>query len=426
MMDSVPSDPAVRLPEPGPLAGHWSLHPSVVYLNHGSFGATPSIVLEAQSRYRERMEQEPVRFFMRELWGGLDRVRGAYAEQCGGDAHDYVMLHNATHAAATVFENRTFEPGDEILVTNHGYPACTNNAHRAALRSGARVVEATIPFPVGSNNEIVEAVQSRVSDRTRLAMLDHVTSPTGLVLPIERLVRELESRGIDTLVDGAHAPGMLEVDLGSLRPAYYTANAHKWFCAPKGSALLWVRPDLQEGFRPLALSNYARGEPFNHPTPRSRFNIEFDYAGTDDVSAFLATPDAIQFVGMMLPGRWPEIRERNRSLALEARSLLARRLGVELPAPDGMIGSIATVPLPRHEPDRAKRLADRPSLYGDPLQDALVERWRIQVPVWSHRDPGTGERTRFVRLSAQLYNAIGQYEYLAEALETELERERSL
>lgn len=405
----------------------------MVYLNHGSFGATPRIVLEAQRAIQDRLEAEPVHFFLRDLFDEIDRTRAAFADQCGADPGDYVMLRNATHAVATVLHNQRFEPGDELLTTTHAYPACVNNLQRAAERDGATVVQARLPFPVASEDELFHAVIDRVTPRTRLAMLDHVTSPTGLVLPIERLVAALDKRGVDTLVDGAHAPGMLEIDLGAMRPAYYTANAHKWFCAPKGCAFLYVRPDKQPAIRPLALSNHARGAPFNHPTQRSLFNLEFDYAGTDDPSAWLAVPAAIDFLSGLFPGGMPALRSHNHDLAIAGRGMVCERLGLDPPAPEAMVGSIATVLLPDLEPELAERLASTPATYLDALQDALVENHRIQIPVWSFRSPqrGGGDElgggiTRLIRLSAQSYNTPAQYEYLAEALAIELDAERRL
>ncbi|MEO0511497.1 MAG: aminotransferase class V-fold PLP-dependent enzyme [Planctomycetota bacterium] len=415
--------PRPSLPPRSRFAQHWTLDPDVVFLNHGSFGATPRVVQEAQARWRSRLEAEPVRFMVEDLFDEMNAVRAAFAERCGGDAADYVMVHNASTAVATVLSNLSFEPGDELLTTTHGYRACVNNLHRTAERWGARVIEAPLPWPCPSPDAAFDAVVSRVTDRTRFAMLDHVTSPTALVLPVDRLVGELDRRGIDTLVDGAHAPGMLPVDLSRTRPAYYTANAHKWFCAPKGSAFLYVRPDRQEDFRPLVLSNDARSvEPAFLPQ-RSRFNHEFDYAGTDDPTAWLATPDAIRFLAGLLPGGFDELMPTNRSLALGARRLVAARLGVDLPCPEEMIGSIATVPLPSYPAETAERLARRPTRYADALQDALLERHRVQVPVWSVQQPD-GTRLRFVRLSAQLYNTIDQYAYLADALVEEIGAER--
>ena len=414
------------LPEPATLSTHWTLDPGTVYLNHGSFGACPDRVMAARADYLRRIESEAVRFFTQDLFTEMNRVREALALFCGGAAQDYVMLQNATHAVATVLSNIDLSPGDRVLVTEHEYPACVNNIRRHAERFGAAVDVAPVAFPIESAGGVVESILDHVTPRTRLALISHVTSTSALALPITEIVRELAARDIDTLVDGAHAPGMLDVDLDSIGAAYYTANCHKWLCAPKGSALLHVRRDKQRGFRPLALSNFAKSPSFAHPaTPRSFFNLEFDYTGTDDRTAIMCIPDAINCVGSLLPGGWPEVRRRNREMVLAARQRACNSLGVALPAPDDMIGSIASVPLPSHGPDADARLAERPSRFIDALQDRLVDEWRIQIPVWNLAGPD-GSRTRFVRLSAQLYNSNAQFDYLSEALRTELERERAL
>lgn len=418
------------LPTPSPLAKHWTLDPSWVFLNHGSYGGTPRAVLEEQTRWRGLLESEPVAFFVERHEGVMDEVRAALAGFVHCDAADLALIPNASTGVATVAANLKLNPGDEILISAHEYPACQNSLRQAAARHGSLVTYATIPFPCPSPEAVIQAYIDQVTPRTRLALVSHVTSPTGLVLPVERLVRELAGRGIDTLVDGAHAPGMVPaLNLRELGAAYYTANCHKWICSPKGSAFLWVRPDRQAGFRPLVLSNNAE-----KPKPgRSQFLTEFDYQGTSDYTSAYSIPKAIDFLGREIGGAlgqpvvsgdlrvgWQAIMNHNHELCLKGRDLLCRRLGISPPAPDAMIGSICTMILPAHDPARQARLAARPSKYHDALQDALLANHRIQVPVWGL----AGRPERFVRISAQAYNAIGQYEYLADALASELEAER--
>jgi isopenicillin-N epimerase len=249
---------------------------------------------------------------------------------------------------------------------------------------------------------VAEAVLARVGPRTRLALVDHVTSPTGLVLPIERMVRDLEARGVDVLVDGAHAPGMVPLDLDALGAAYYTGNCHKWICAPKGSAFLHVRRDHQKGVHPLVVSHGA-----NSPrTDRSPFRLEFDWTGTADPTAYLTVPEAIRYMGSLLPGGWPALMAHNRQLALAARDRLVAALGVQAPAPDSMIGSLAAVPVP------PGYYPAGPPRTRDPLQAALFDRYRLELPVFTW--PALA--CRILRVSAQLYNASGDYERLAAAL----------
>lgn len=402
------------LPQPSPLASHWLLDPQVVFLNHGSFGACPRAVLDAQVRYRVEMEREPVRFFVESFDGRMDAVRAVLGPFVGAAPGDITPVPNATTGVATALENARLGPGDEILINDHEYPACCNAARRMAARRGATVVSATLPFPVRSEDEIVAALLERVSPRTKVALVSHVTSSSGLVLPAARIVRELKARGVETVLDGAHAPGFLaELAVAGYGAYAYAANCHKWICSPKGSAVLHVRPDAQEGFRPLVLSNFAE-----KPKPgRRQFHTEFDYTGTMDVSAWLSIADAIAFMGGLLPGGWAESMRRNREMVLRARRLLCETLGAPPPCPDEMVGCTATLIIPTPTA-KWQTLMTRPSRYHDALQDALIDRHGIQVPVWN-----VGGRVRVLRISAQLYNSWEQYEHLASALREELARE---
>ena len=387
-----------------PLAGHWDLDPGIDFLNHGSFGACPRSVLEEQQRLRQQLERQPVEFFVRRLPGLLDAARERLASFLGADPENLVAVSNATTGVNTVLRSLEIGPEDELLVTDHEYNACRNALDFVCQRSGARAVVARVPFPLSSADDARDAILGAATGRTRLALIDHVTSPTGMILPVEELVRSLAGRGIDTLIDGAHAPGMLPLALDELGSAYYTGNCHKWLCAPKGAGFLHVRPDRRERIRPLVISHGA-----NTPRPgRSRLHDEFDWTGTDDPTPFLCLPAAIEVMGSLVEGGWPEIRRRNRELALEARSSLAAALGIAPPCPDGMIGSLATLPLPDGDP-----AGGPPALLDtDPLQHALLREHRIEVPVLAWPAPPG----RVIRVSAQLYNSVEQYGRLAEAL----------
>jgi len=385
-----------------PFASHWTLDPDVVFLNHGSFGACPTPVLEAQRELQARLEREPVQFMAREWEPRMDEARAALAAFVGADPEGLAFVSNATGGVNTVLRSLTFSSGDEILVIDQGYNACQNAARFAAERAGARLVVARVPFPLTRTEEITDAILAGVSPKTRLAVIDHVTSATGLVLPIEAIVRGLDGKGVDCLVDGAHAPGMVPLALDALGAAYYTGNCHKWICTPKGSAFLYVRKDRQHLVHPLVISHGA-----NAPRDdRSRFRLEFDFTGTQDPTAWLVIPEAIRFMGSLLPGGWDELRARNRALALRARAILCDALAIAAPAPESMIGSIATVPLP---PDPAA--TDLPPLATDRM-GVLFERYRIEVlaSVWP-KSPG-----RVLRVSAQIYNEEAQYMRLAAAL----------
>jgi isopenicillin-N epimerase len=382
---------------------HWLLDPDVAFLNHGSFGACPRPVLEYQAELRARLERQPVQFFVRDLEGLLDEARAALAGFLGAKPADLAWVANATTGVNAVLRSLALEPGDELLTTDHEYNACRNVLEFVAERAGARVVVAALPFPIAGPEEALAAILARVTPRTRLALIDHVTSQTGLVLPVGRIVAALRERGVETLVDGAHAPGMLPLELTALGAGYYTGNCHKWLCAPKGAAFLYVRPDLQPGVRPAAISHGAN----SLRRDRSRFLLEFDWVGTGDPTACLAVPEALRFMGGLLPGGWAALRRHNQARVLEGRDLLCRALDVAPPCPDEMIGSLASLPLPDGDG------APPPSaLYADPLQDRLLAEYGIEVPVI----PWPAPPRRLVRISAQIYNRRGDYRRLAEAL----------
>lgn len=404
----------------------------MVFLNHGSFGACPKNVLQAQQSHRNSVEARPVRFYCHGIFEGLDRSRRAIASLVGGKPEDFVFLNNATTAVATVLDNiargvglaeaKPLGPGDEILVNTLEYPACLNNIERLAERTGATIIRAEIPWVMQdaehTPGSIYEQIIARISNRTRLCLLSLIASPTGMVMPARRLIAELRRRGVATLLDAAHGPGAIDLDLDTLGAEFTTSNCHKWLCTPKGAAFLHVRPEHQPRFRPLCLSNHANAP--EGAKGRSRFNLEFDYMGTDDVTARLTIADAIDLVPKAANRDWPGIITHNRDLALAARDCVLERLGTTKPASDEMVGPLACVPLPEVEPERLARLAARPTRYNDALQDALLERHSIQIPVW------TSGRTRCLRLSAQVYNTIEQYRYLAEAVAEELDRESKL
>jgi isopenicillin-N epimerase len=393
-------------PEPSPFARHWDLDPTVAFLNHGSFGACPRIVLEQQRDLRARMERNPVQFLHRDLEGLLDEARGSLAAFVGCDPADLAFVANATMGVNTVLRSLDFAAGDEILVTDHEYNACRNAVDFVAARAGARVVAAPLPFPIAGPTAVVDAVLAHVTPRTRLLLIDHVTSPTGLVLPVRELVQALAARGVDTLVDGAHAPGMVPLRLDELGAAYYTGNCHKWLCAPKGSALLHVRRDRQQRIRPLSISHGANSPRLD----RSRFRLEFDFTGTDDPTPFLCIDAAVRFLDGLLPGGMPALQAHNRELALRARDRLCAAIGSPPPAPDALLGSLAAIPLP---PTAAPAL---PPFGEDPLQAVLRRQHAIEVPVMRWPAP----RLRLLRISAQIYNSMPQYDHLAACLAAEL------
>lgn len=389
------------------LRRHWSLDPAVSFLNHGSFGACPIPVLETQARLRARIEAEPVRFMMREFEPLLHEALAALGAFVGAAPDDLAFVGNATTGVNAVLRSLVFSPGDEILTTDHAYNACGNALDYVARRAGARVVVARIPYPIADAAQVVDAILGAAGPRVRLAMLDHVTSATALVLPIAQLVAALAARGIDTLVDGAHAPGMVPLALDSLRAAYYVGDCHKWLCAPKGVGFLYVRRDRQEGLMPTTISHGANSK----RKDLSRFRLLFDWTGTADPSAALSVPAALAFLPSLAREGWPGIMAANRALALRARDILCETLGLDAPAPEGMLGSLAAVVLPGAP-------ADATDGQIDPLQESLWQEERIEVPVFPWGDPAM----RILRVSVQIYNSSQEYERLARAVHERVAR----
>lgn len=386
-----------------PLSEHWLLDPAVTFLNHGSFGACPREVLAVQAEWRARMEREPVRFFLCDLPRLLDDARAVVAAFVGADPEGLAFIRNATAGVNAVLRSLRCSPGDELLVTDHAYPAVRNAVEYVAGRFGARVVVAPVPFPGTTADQVIESVRSRVTRNTRIAVIDHVTSQTGLVLPAARLVEALQADGVDVLLDGAHAPGMLPLAVDALGAAYYVANLHKWVCAPKGVGFLHVRADRRASLHPLSISHGHRFD----AQEQSRYRLEFDWTGTDDPSPWLSVPAAIDTMAKLVPGGWPAIRKHNHDLAVLARRVLCDALGVPAPCPEDLLGAMAAVPIP---PGDGR--PPRTPLSIDPLQEALFAEHAIEVPVVTWPAPPA----RVLRISAQLYNTAAQYTRLADAL----------
>ena len=395
-------DARMSLPSRSDLAHHWPLDPQTVFLNHGSFGATPSEVLEEQGRLRGLLERDPVRFFEREYSDMWDESRSAVARMLNADVDGMVFVSNATQGVNTVLRSLDLEPGDEIIVPDHSYQACWNAVDYVTRRSGAKTVVVEIPFRVEDPKQVIDLIMEAVTERTVLALIDTVTSPTGSRMPFEELTNRLQSRGVDVLLDAAHGPGIVPIDLSRLEPAYCVGNFHKWTCSPKGSAFLHIRKDRKDLIHPL---NISHGFSFEG-TAQEKFEFEFAWPGTQDPTPWLCIPKAMSFMEELVDGGWPEIMRRNRDLALQGRNLICDALGTTPPVPDTMVSALASVEVPTDEE------VGPMSLDGDPFHNYLLDEYSIQVPVmpWRHHD------TKYIRISAQLYNHIDEYRYLADAL----------
>lgn len=362
----------------------WELRPDVAFLNHGSFGAVPRRVSACQERWRKRIEAEPVEYLGRRMPGLVEEAKRPVAKLLGMKVEDFGLVTNATEGVNAVLRSLRFERDDELLTTDHVYNAVYKAMLNVAEMAGARVIKAPVALPVVGAEQVVEAVMSRVTDRTKLVVIDHATSPTALIFPVERIVKLCAARGVDVLVDGAHAPGMLPLDIESIGAAYYAGNLHKWVCAPRGCGFIWVRKDRRELIHPCVVSHdYGNG-----------LQKEFNWQGTRDFTAWLALPAAVSFLTEL---GWDEVRRHNHNLAKWGRQLIEERLSAAPIAPTKMMGSMGAVLLPR-------------GIDGMKLQQPLYDQFRIEAPFM------VNEGLHFVRVSAHLYNRPEDYERLADAL----------
>jgi isopenicillin-N epimerase len=374
----------------------WTLDWSWLHVNHGSFGAAPRAVLEMQQDWRRRMEAEPGRFMFRVLPEGLRASAERLGAFIGAASEDIVPVENATAGCNAVLRSLRLTAEDEVLVLAHGYRAVRNTVRYVTERAGARVTEASVPFPRPQPAAIVAAIAAALTPRTRLAVIDHITSATALILPVEEIVALCHSAGVPVLVDGAHGPGQVPLDLRALGADWYVGNGHKWLCAPKGCAFLWAAPERQTDLHPVTISHWLG----------QGFRAEFEWTGTGDRSAFLCLGTAIDF-HHQLGGR--ALMARNAALAAEAVSLLCRRLDTERGTEAAMAGAMGVVRLPIAGPATQERAAE--------LRERLLD-LRVDAPlvflggaVW-------------LRISAHAYNEIEDYERLAEILDTVISDQR--
>ncbi len=375
----------------------WDLDPQVTFLNHGSFGAVPRPVQAAQARWRRELEAQPVDFLARRLPALLEGVRARVAMWLNADTEGLAFVANATTGVATVLASMEWHAGDEIVLADQGYNAVRQAVRALEERYGVRAVEVHVPFFGASHDRTVEAFANGLSPRTRLVIVDAVSSPTAYVYPVARVVALARPAGVPVLVDGAHAPGMLPLDLRALGADFFTGNLHKWPCAPRGTAVLYLGERWRTGparVRPLAVSHGWGGG----------LAAEFDWTGTVDPTAWLAVPDALDFWDAL-----PGYREVQHQLVREARALLADAMRVELPHPDdpSYYASMAAVPVPLPPPDGAATwTADA----AWAVNQRLWEEHRIEVPFTVH------EGRLLVRVSGQVYNRGEEYGRLGAVL----------
>jgi isopenicillin-N epimerase len=374
------------------IRGEWLLEEGMSFLNHGSFGATPRRVLAAQARWRRAMERQPLRHFLDEVPSALRTAAEELGALIGASADDLAFVENATGACNAVLQSYRLGPGDEVIGLGHIYPAIANTIEHVCRRSGARATLLTLSFPPRDPDEGVRLLDGAIGPATKLVVVDHITSTTALIEPVERLVALCRERGVPVLVDGAHAPGMVPLDLDALGADHYAGNCHKWLCSAKGCAFLWSRPDAvlpREELHPAVISLF-------HP---AGFPEEFGWVGTRDCSAWLSLPEAIAMHRELGPAR---IRAHNHALVREAGQLLCDAWGVVDVIPEELVGSMLTLPSP---------VQVEPTMEGGMgLRARLWQEHRVEVM------PVTIEGRTWIRISAQVYNELDDYRRLAEAL----------
>jgi isopenicillin-N epimerase len=367
------------------------LDPDITFLNHGSFGACPRPVFEEYQRWQRELERQPVEFLGRRFSDLMRQARSVLGDYVGAAADDLVYVTNATVGLNIVARSLDLQPGDEVLSTDHEYGALDRTWRFLCSKRGAKYIRQPVSVPIRSAEEVIDAIWSGVTDRTRVLFISHITSPTAITFPVKPLIDRARERGIVTIVDGAHAPGQIELDLRELGADFYSGNLHKWLMSPKGSAFLYARKERQHLVEPLVVSWGWEAE----KPGLSRFVDEQEWAGTRDIAAFLSVPAAIQF---QREHDWPRVRGECHELVRHARRRVSALTGLPPLTPDepGWFAQMSALPLP--------------PCHLDNLKVRMYDEFRIEIPVvhWNGR--------HFVRISIQGYNTQAEVERLVAAL----------
>ena len=396
----------MKLPAYSNSIRNWSLHRNIVFLNHGSFGATPLPIIEKQNQYRQMMENEPVDFFVNIMPDLLNKSKAMLSEFLGVKKDELIFVQNTTTGVNQILASFPFKPADEWLVTSHAYGACMNAIKHLVSRNNIVLKIADIPFPVKNDEEILKAIGREISPNTKLALIDHITSATGMIFPINEIIDLLHAHGVKVIVDGAHAPGMVHLNINELDADYYVGNCHKWMCAPKGSAFIYVKMEFQESVKPLVISHFNDTDIGGD----SHWSNQFLWDGTHDFSQYICVGDTIDFMSSLHSYGWQGIMDHNHRLAWQGAKLIAEKLNIELPLEEKYIGSMVNIPMPEGEEGFPK--------FNEtcPLKKVLFEKYKIEVPIFFF----PSAPRQWLRISAQLYNSLEQYEYLGDCLHKEL------
>ncbi len=392
-MEYAPPEYASMTPFGRPLRARFLLERATSFVNHGSFGAAPRAVLRAAERWRLRMEANPDRFMREILPRALRRAADDLARFLRVAGRDLAFVENATAGLNAVLRSLPLRRGDEVVATTQTYNAVRQVLRHACIQSGARLVEAPIALPVAGEDALLAAIGPRLGGRTRLLVLDHISSPTGLVFPVRRLARLARVHGAQVLVDGAHAPGQIPIDIEALGVDWYAGNCHKWLFAPKGCAFLWARRGAQPGLHPPVISHgYGGG-----------LAAEFDWTGTRDFSGWLAVPEALRFYRTLGPAR---VRAYNHRLVREAARTLSSAWDAPLDGPAALHGAMMAVRLPAALQPAGGADAEA----ARALQSRLLTRYRVVAAIMAV------DGALWARVSAQVYNVPQDYARLRDAV----------
>ena len=379
---------------PGLSRSDFLLDPEIVFLNHGSFGACPKPVFEEYQRWQLELERQPVEFLGRRYHDLLDNARAELAGVIGADRDEIVFTENATMGVNIVVKSLDLQPGDEVVTSDHEYGACELAWKYLQEHQGVVVTRAAVPLPVTSTDQIVEAIWSAVSPKTKVIYLSHITSFSALRFPIEQISARARAAGIITVIDGAHAPGHINLDMHALDVDFYAGNLHKWFCAPKGAGFLYARPEFHEQMD-AGIVSWGWGDRQGKDQPESQYISRNQWQGTRDPASYLAVPAAIKF---QREHNWPQMQAECHALVSDARNRISNLTDLPVITPDStdFFLQMATCPI---------RTNDIPK-----LKDDLYTKYKIEIPCMDHNG------RQFVRVSIQGYNTPADVDALLEAL----------
>ncbi|MCX7736875.1 MAG: aminotransferase class V-fold PLP-dependent enzyme [Candidatus Kapabacteria bacterium] len=371
----------------------WYLDENITFLNHGSFGATPKTVLEAVTKWQIELEKEPVEFFLNRYFDLIRQLAEGLGKILGSDGDSIVFVDNATTGINTVLKSIQSEMNndDEILFTNHIYPAARNSVFYLCEKTGAKPIEVFIPYPMTDINQVTEIIKKSITPKTKLLLIDHIFYTCGIVAPLNEIIDICRKNGTYVLVDGAHAPGMIELKLDELQADWYTGNCHKWMFSPKGCAFLWTRKELQEKTKPLSISLFHN----------QGYCKEFDWTGTKNPALWLALNEAIDFIDQF---GLKNIQDYNHNLLIKGIEIVSDITKIEFKTPVSYFGSLAAFELPIN--------IQIDSETTHKLRDIFYNDYKIEIP-FIHFDDKI-----WFRFSSQIYNEPDDYVKLGEAVKT--------